>query len=100
MGIIVTVDFGALVDRGVWGGFGVGVIVDVSVGNGVGIRVEVGFGVSMNFSIGIGDMVCIAVIPVLVLGISLPLLQATNKIVVTIKNITYFNVFPIIQCAI
>ena len=100
MGIIVAVDFGALVDRGVLGSFGVGVIVGVVVGNGAGVRVAVGFGVSVNFGIGVGGMVCIAATRVLVSGISLSLPQATNKIVVTMRKITYTNVFSVIQYAI
>jgi hypothetical protein len=56
MGIIVTVDVGALVDRGVLGDFGAGVS-----------------------------------------DINLSSPQATNKIIVTMKNITYINTFSVIN---
>ena len=100
MGIIVTVDVGALVDRGVLDGFDIGVIVGAFVGHGAGVGVAIGFGVSVDFSIGVGSMVCLAVTRVLVSGITLSPPQATNKIVITMKNITYINVFSVTQYAI
>ncbi len=100
MGIIVAVDVGALVDRRVLCGFGAGVIVGVFVGNGIGARVAVSFRMSVGFNVDVGGMVCVAVSGILVSGISLSPPQATNKLVITMKNITYINVFSVIQCAI